>query len=80
MINRLILFLVRRKLHLRKNQRFRFKNQKSSTDCYYFGDTHIFKTQMIGFVGFDNFIPSIILSNVSLNYLISDECEVVVCE
>lgn len=65
MMNRLILFLIRKKLHLKKFQRFRFDNQKSTYDSYYFTSSNILKIDKE---------KGIIDSNVSLNWLLNDDC------
>ena len=64
-VNRLILFLIRKKLHLKKYQRFRFDNQKSTYDSYYFTSSNILKIDEK---------KGIIDSNVSLNWLLNDDC------
>ena len=64
-MNRLILFLIRKKLHLKKYQRFRFNNQKSRYDSYYFTSSNILKIDEK---------KGIIDSNVSLNWLLNDDC------
>lgn len=64
-MNRLILFLIRKKLHLKKYQRFRFDNQKSTYDSYYFTSFGILKLDKQ---------KGITYSNVSLNWLLNDDC------
>ena len=64
-VNRLILFLIRKKLHLKKYQRFRFNNQKSTYDSYYFTSSNILKIDEK---------KGIVDSNVSLNWLLNDDC------
>lgn len=66
MLKRLIIFLIRRRLGLKKYQRFRFANQKSNIDFYYFTETQIEK--------WNGFATE--KSNVSLNWLLDDECEI----
>ena len=63
----LILFLIRRKLHVRTFQYFRFTNQKSS-DLYMFSRGRLFKKTID-----DGFI----LSKVSLNWLLDPDCKIV---
>ena len=65
-MRRLIIFLVRKKLKLKKNQRFQFTNQKSSAE-YYFTNDRILKD-------FGGYITE---SSVSLNWLLNDECKIV---
>lgn len=67
MVNRLILFLIRKKLHLKKYQRFRFENQKSIYDSYYFTSSSILKIDEK---------KGIIDSNVSLNWLLNKDCAI----
>lgn len=64
-VNRLILFLIRKKLHLKKFQRFRFDNQKSTYDSYFFTSSNILKIDKE---------KGIIDSNVSLNWLLNNDC------
>lgn len=68
LIKRLILFLVRKRLGLKKNEYFRFDNQKSNT-TYYFTSTEIWK------IDHDNF--TVELSGVSLNWLLDDGCKII---
>lgn len=71
MLRRLILFWIRRKLGVRKYKRFRFTNQKSR-DYYYFNDYGLCKS-----------CPGsleIVKSKVSLNWLINDDCSVILVE
>lgn len=65
MINRLILFLIRRKLHLKKYEKFKFSNQKHK-GVYYFDSNMLVKE--IG--------SKKVQSRVSLNYLLSNEVEI----
>lgn len=73
MLIKLIMFLIRIKLGLKKNQKFQFANQKSAMDVYYFTDTHIMKVDFQG--GKKNIHPS----SVSLTWLLSDSCEIKIC-
>ena len=68
-MNRLIRFLIRRKLGLKIYERFRFANQRSENDFYYFGKYALLKVD--GIKGYTR--PA----NVSLNHLLSRECEIV---
>ena len=65
-MKRLIIFLVRKKLGLKKFEKFQFTNQKSLDDVYFFSNDCIMKDTGI----------SIIRSNVSLNWLLDDRCEI----
>ncbi len=67
-MNWLIIFLIRKRLGLRKNQRFRFQNQKSATEYYWFTSEAVMKK-------LDN--GRVIQSSVSLNWLLSDDCVIV---
>lgn len=67
-MRRLIIFLIRKRLGLKTYEKFQFANQKSPVDVYYFTETEIRKLE-IG--------RNMILSSVSLNWLLSDECEIV---
>lgn len=69
MTRRLIIFLVRKKLGLKKYQTFQFANQLNKDCYYYFTETHIMKSS-----------PSLThhrSSSVSLNWLLDNECEIV---
>ena len=65
MSRRLVIFLVRKRLGLKKRQYFRFTNQKSSA-LYYFTSTAVMKVE-----------PTCTRqSTVSLNWLLNDECSI----
>jgi hypothetical protein len=65
LLKRLIIFLVRKKLGLKKYQTFKFDNQK--TDAVYWFSS---KTVVKALNG------DIIESSVSLNWLLNDECKI----
>jgi hypothetical protein len=66
-MRRLILFLLRLKLGLKNYEPFRFENQNSKVDYYYFHPEGIMKVN-----------PRYTRpSHVSLNHMLSDECEIV---
>lgn len=65
-MKRLILFLVRKKLGLKKYEPFKFANQKTSA-TYYFTPVEIIKEH-------DKIVES---SGVSLNWLLDDRCVIV---
>ena len=67
MLRRLILFLVRKKLGVRKYEGFQFINQKSPDNIYFFTDDNIIKS-----MGDNRSRPS----SVSLNWLLNDKCEI----
>lgn len=62
----LIVFLIRKRLGLKKYEYFRFANQKSDAK-YFFADEAVIKIE--------NDWPE--LSGVSLNWLLDDDCEIV---
>ena len=65
LLKRLIIFLVRKKLGLRKYQTFKFDNQKSDA-VYWFSDKTVVKA-------LDGVTTE---SSVSLNWLLNDECKI----
>ena len=66
MLRRLIIFLIRKKLGLRKYEMFQFVNQKSQTDTYWFNKNMLVKATTNGMRP----------SGVSLNWLMCDKCEI----
>ena len=68
LIKRLILFLVRTRLGLKKYEKFQFVGQKSNA-FYYFGTVSIMKSWRGNYTQ----------SGVSLNWLLDDECEIKRC-
>ena len=66
----LIIFLVRKKLGLKKGEHFRFVNQSSPYNTYYFTDDAVMK-HFGRWKGSDD-----VKSSVSLNWLLDDECEI----
>lgn len=69
-MKRLIVFLVRKRLHLRKNEKFRFANQKTDNIYYFTAD------KLIKIPEDKRTVSRAEKSLVSLNWLVSDECEV----
>lgn len=69
-MKRFIIFLIRRRLHLRKNQKFRFCNQKTD-NIYYFASDRLVKIPETS-----GKIPRYEKSLVSLNWLLDDDCEI----
>lgn len=65
-MKKLIIFLVRKRLGVKKGELFQFVNQKSNA-VYCFTDTQVRKI----FEGEDR------RSSVSLNWLLDDECEII---
>ena len=70
----LIIFLVRKKLGLKKGEHFRFVNQSSPYNTYYFTDDAVIK-HFGRWKGSDD-----VKSSVSLNWLLNDECKIVKVE
>ena len=68
MIRRLVIFLVRRKLKLKKYETFRFVNQKSPTDYYYFTKDTLMK--------YESKENDFRYAGVSLNWLLHDKCAI----
>ena len=66
MLNKLILFLVRKKLKIPKYTPFKFTNQKSNA-IYHFSSTGLMKVDAVG----------VYKSGVSLNWLLDKDCEIV---
>ena len=73
-MKRLIIFLVRKKLGLKKGEHFRFVNQSSPYNSYYFTGDGVMK-HFGRWKGTDD-----VRSSVSLNWLLDDECEIVKVE
>ena len=73
-MKRLIIFLVRKKLGLKKGEHFRFVNQSSPSTTYYFTDDAVMK-HFGRWKGSDD-----VKSSVSLNWLLDDECKIVKME
>lgn len=69
MIKKLIIFLFRKHLGLKKFERFRFANQKKES-VYWFTDTCLMKKES----GIEY------KSTVSLNWLLDDRCELIILE
>lgn len=66
MINRIIVFLLRKKFHLKKCEEFMFENQNSTKDTYYFTENKLWKKTRY----------AINLSHVSLNWLLDSNCKI----
>lgn len=64
-MRRLVIFLIRKRLGLKKNEHFRFTNQKSEA-AYFFTDYNLMKIEY-GYI---------FLSKVSINWLLDEECKV----
>lgn len=72
-MNRLIIFLIRKKLGVKLFETFRFTNQKTS-DVYWFTQYSLMKAPYIAIARGDS--KDVYFSGVSLNWLLSDECEI----
>lgn len=68
-MKKLIVFLVRKRLGLKKGEHFKFANQADKWNTYYFTDDAVMKH--VPNLGCDH------KSGVSLNWLLDDECEIV---
>lgn len=64
-MRRLVIFLIRKKLRLKKYEMFKFANQKSDA-VYYFTETSIMK----------RWRGQTIKSGVSVNWLLDRDCKV----
>ena len=64
-MRRFVIFLIRKKLGLKKFEKFRFVNQKTDA-VYYFTESNIMKL----------WNDHACLSGVSVNWLLDDECEI----
>ena len=69
MLRRVIIFLVRKRLGLKKYETFQFAGQKTNA-VYYFTEINVMKH-----VNGCTFI-----SNVSFNWLLDEACEIIPCE
>ena len=75
-MKRLILFLIRRRLGLRLNEKFKFTNQKSQYDFYWFTPCALMKHECHTDVLKSCLTGKIDKAHVSLNWLLDDECEI----
>ena len=73
MLQMAIIFLIRKKLGLKKFEYFQFTNQREKSEWYYFGPTRLFK-ECTNSISNATFIRS---SNVSLNWLLDDRCKII---
>lgn len=67
---RIVLFLVRKKLRVKRNDEFYFNNQKNKKDRYYFTKDHIYHI--------DTKAGTIEPSSVSLTWLLDEACGITV--
>lgn len=68
MYKKLIVFLIRNRLGLKRGELFQFANQNAKDEYYYFSDKNLIKTMLKK--------PYVEQSGVSLNWLLDDECKV----
>lgn len=73
MMNELILFMIRKKLKLKKMQEFCFINKKNNKESYFFSDDAIMKKSL-----FPNGMPYIRKSSISLNFILSKEAGILI--
>lgn len=64
-MRRIVIFLIRKKLGLRKYEKFKFVGQKSNA-VYYFTESNVMKFWR----------GQTMLSGVSVNWLLDNECEI----
>lgn len=72
-MKRIIIFLIRKRLGLKKLERFKFRNQKSPNNYYYFTSEFLMKCSSHA----EERYWTIGLSNVGLNWLLNDECKII---
>ena len=72
MCKKLIIFLLCKKLGIKKYDTFRFDNQRSKLNVYYFTDDKLLKIDV------EN--QKIREANVRLNWLLDDDCKVIPSE
>lgn len=68
LLNHMIIFLFRKKFNLKKYQPFRFENQKSTDEHYYFTDDSLKKMNKYG---------RLVFSKVSLDWLLNKDCNII---
>ena len=64
-MRRFVIFLIRKKLGLRKYEKFKFVGQNSNA-VYYFTESNVMKL----------WHGQTVLSGVSVNWLLNDDCEI----
>lgn len=63
-MRRIVIFLIRKRLGLKKYEKFRFANQKT-TAVYYFTESNLMKLWGNGYTS---------LSGVSVNWILDNDC------
>lgn len=71
LLTKTIIFLICKKLGIRRQQAFQFANQKSELEFYWFEDTRLRKFREDGEEED---------AHVSLNWLLDDNCEIVMVD
>lgn len=71
LLNKLILFLIRVKLGVKKYEKFQFTNQRSERDFYFFNSSACWKVEFD-----EEGRPSTGLSHVSLSWLLDPDCKI----
>lgn len=66
LMRRFILFLIRTKLGLKKYQHFKFDNQRSKVNVYYFTSNKVMKIEGC----------EVKESSVSVNWLLNENCKI----
>lgn len=72
MLRRFVLFLLRKKLKVKKGDAFQFTNQRSERDYYFFTNEYLMKDEYIA----DKNMFELKRSTVSLNWLLDPECKI----
>lgn len=70
-MDRLIIFLIRKRLGVKKFQYFKFPNQANQNNKYYFTHSILMKRHENGYIK-----PA----HVSLNWLLDPECKICIVE
>lgn len=70
-MTKFILFLLRIKLGVKKNERFQFDNQKNKANYYYISDNKLQKIMCRKDMVMER------RANVSINWLLDSECKIV---
>lgn len=73
MTSAIVLFLIRKRLGLKKYEMFQFTNQRQKMEWYYFGTNCIMKQYHNSISGCTYDRPS----NVSFNWMLDDRCKII---
>ena len=74
-MNRLILYLIKRRFHLKWLERFRFTNQKK-LDVYWFDKDGLYKMEYLTTRSGKVLPVGMSLSGVSLNWMLDKDCKI----